>query len=271
MRKLFREPLAHFVLLGALLFIGHGLWARYVAKSDYTITVDPAEIQRQSQIFATENGRPATDEDIEGLLFAYVEEQVLMREAQRLGLDEDDTIIKRRLAQKMRFMISDVGAPPLPKEVELQAYFEASKAQFIEPQKYSFRHIYFSPASRETIEADAKAALQIVDEDNWQTLGDPFILSRTYKTATQTQITRDFGRDFAASIPELKQGMWLGPIESALGLHIVHLDSVAREVTPTFEQARPAVEAAWADEASRAANEKRLEDLMRKYKVVVDE
>ena len=271
MRKLFREPLLHFILLGAILFIGHGLWARHVAKTDYTIVVDPAEIQRQSQIFATENSRAPTDEDIEGLLFAYVEEQVLMREARRLGLDDEDTIIRRRLAQKMRFMISDVGAPALPKEAELESWFEANKSEFVQPKTYSFRHIYFSPQNRETLEADAETALDKVNADNWQSLGDPFMLSRKFTNVSLAQVTRDFGRAFAKSLPELKPNMWIGPVESALGLHLLYLDDSTAEITPSFAQARAKVEDAWSDQAALRANTERLEKLMEKYKVVVEE
>ena len=109
MQKLWREPLVHFTLLGAALFAGHALWQRAVTKADYTITISAAELERQAVIFAGENRRQPTDEDIQALLFSYVEEQALMREAQKLGLGDDDTIIKRRLAQKMRFMIEDIN------------------------------------------------------------------------------------------------------------------------------------------------------------------
>jgi len=105
MKNWLREPLVHFILLGAGLFLAHSVWEKQVAKSDYTINISAAEIERQAAIFATENQRQPTDEDIQGLLFAHVEEQVLMREAERLGLGEDDTIIRRRMAQKMRFIL----------------------------------------------------------------------------------------------------------------------------------------------------------------------
>jgi len=103
MNKLIREPLVHFILIGALLFAGHHFWSKAFSKEDYTIYVSDTEIRRQAEIFASENQRQPTDEDIQGLIFAHVEEQILMREAQRLGLEADDTIIRRRLAQKMRF------------------------------------------------------------------------------------------------------------------------------------------------------------------------
>ena len=96
MSRLHREPLVHFIILGALLFAGHMLWQTHISKADYTITVTADEMERQALIFAGENRRAPTDEDLKALLFAHVEEQALMREAQRIGLGEDDTIIRRR-------------------------------------------------------------------------------------------------------------------------------------------------------------------------------
>ena len=89
MTKLSREPLVHFILLGALLFAGHLLWQRHVTKADHTIIVTAEEMERQALIFAGENRRQPTDEDLKALLFAHVEEQALMREAERIGLGED--------------------------------------------------------------------------------------------------------------------------------------------------------------------------------------
>ena len=136
MKNLLREPFVHFVLLGGLLFAGHSLWQKHVVKTDHTIFVDPAEIQRQAQIFASENQRQPSETDLDGLLFAHIEEQALMREAKRLGLDEEDTIIRRRLAQKMRFMIEDVSVPELPEKAELQAWFKENPTYFI-PVSYT--------------------------------------------------------------------------------------------------------------------------------------
>jgi len=101
------------------------------------------------------------DADLEGLLFAHIEEQALMREAKRLGLDEDDTIIRRRLAQKMRFMIDDIGSPELPPREDLQIWFEANPERFIRPETRSFEHIFLSPKGRsDTVFADAEALLK---------------------------------------------------------------------------------------------------------------
>ena len=272
MTKLSREPLVHFIIIGALLFAGHMLWQRHVTKADYTITVTAEEMERQALIFAGENRRQPTDDDLKALLFSHIEEKALMREAQRLGLGEDDTIIRRRLAQKMRFIIEDVEAPALPGQAELKTWFEANLDKFTTPEKRSFSHIYLSPEQHGD-NIDVKAAeiltkLKTPAQD-WKALGDPFMMKREFKNLSTVETTRLFGPDFSKVLAELKGKIWQGPIESAFGLHLVRLDSFASQITPEFENVRADVEAAWREQAQRSANQATLKNLIRKYKVDV--
>ena len=273
MKKLLHEPFVHFVLLGGLLFAGHSLWQTHVAKADRIIHISPGEIERQAQIFVSENRRQPTEADLEGLLFAHVEEQVLMREAQRLGLDEDDTIIRRRLAQKMRFMINDIGAPELPPRAELQAWFKDNPAAFIRPETRSFEHIYLSPKGRaNTVTSDAEAILAAGLPQEWESLGDAFISGRAFQNLAQPAVQRDFGTNFAQNLFELPDTPdWQGPINSAFGVHLIRLTQVKPEYLPEFKDIQVEVEAVWLDEAKRAENAKGLEKLIGKYKVEVQE
>lgn len=274
MTKLSREPLVHFIILGALLFAGHMLWQRHVSKADYTITVTAEEMERQALIFAGENRRQPTDEDLKALLFSHVEEQALMREAERLGLGEDDTIIRRRLAQKMRFIIEDVDAPDLPAEPELKTWFEANINQFISAETYSFSHIYLSPEQHgDNLSAKATEILSLVKQpsQDWKSLGDPFMMKREFKNLTKIDTKRLFGSNFSKSLRELKGNIWLGPIESAFGIHLVRLDNFTPSITPNFDDVRRQVETAWQEEAQRSANQARLKQLIQKYKVDVQD
>jgi len=272
MKKLLREPLVHFVLLGVVLFICHGIWERWVSKTDYTVVISPEEIQRQAAIFMAENNRGLTESDKQGLIFAHKEEQVLMREALRLGLDEDDTIIRRRLAQKMRFMLTEDTPPPAPDDAELEKWFEVNKAKFALPTERAFSHIYYSPGEHENVEAAAKADLSLANSENWQTLGNPFIEQRQFSLINQSDLTRKMGHNFARAIFELPYSAdWQGPIESSFGLHLVRLDGRTVGRMPTFEQAKEEITFVWQEQALRAANQQRLADVLNKYEVVVPE
>ena len=267
-----REPLVHFFILGILLFIGHGVWERYVTKDDYTLHISAAELERQAEIFASENRRQPTDEDLKALLFAHVEEQVLMREAERLGLSDNDTIIRRRLAQKMRFMIEDTTPAPEVDEAALQDWFVAHKDQFTQAETRSFSHIYLSPDTRgDNIDQAAADILSQASDDNWRNLGDPFIEQRQFTALSRDDTTRLFGAKFASQMFGLDPGQWQGPIPSAFGLHIVKVDNVTPMKIPSFEEARAQIMSAWQDRARRQNNQQRLKDIIAKYKVVVEE
>jgi hypothetical protein len=269
MRNILKEPLVHFVGLGLLLFAGHALWDAQVTRADYTITVDPAEIERQAAIFATENRRAPTDADLEGLLFAHVEEKILVREAQRLGLDADDTIIRRRLAQKMRFMIEDGAAPALPDAGELENWYNTNTALFLRPQTRSFEHIYLSPKDRsDTVEAEAKALLD-ADIADWESQGDAFMSGRNFTAQTPDDVRRDFGTQFSQSLFDQPVNVWTGPINSAFGVHLVRITETADGVVPDFADIRPEVEAKWRARAVEQENTEQLRQLIEKYKVDV--
>ena len=274
MKNLWREPFVHFVLLGGLLFLGHAAWQTHVTKSDRTIVISPAEMERQAKIFASENKRPPSDADLEGLLFAHIEEQALMREAKRLGLDEDDTIIRRRLAQKMRFMIDDIGSPELPRREDLKIWFEANPERFIRPETRSFEHIFLSPKGRsDTVVADAEALLKnSTISENWQSQSDPFMTGLRFTTLAQPAVQRDFGTAFAENLFKLPQTPdWQGPVNSAFGVHLVRLTEVTPEYLPEFAEIQIEVEAVWLDEAKRAENANALKALIEKYRVEVAE
>ena len=272
MKQYFREPLVHFIILGGLLFAGHSLWQIHVSKADYTITVSPDEMERQATIFAGENRRQPTDEDLQALLFAYVEEQALMREATRLGLGGDDTIIRRRLAQKMRFMIEDIDAPQDPDDATLDAWFQDNIHKFIKPETRSFSHIYFSPEKHgEDMDKTVQTVMQIVDSTNWKSLGDPFMLKRDFTRLSTIDVSRLFGADFAAGVFNANKDGWQGPIDSAFGRHFVRIDETTSKITPDLNDVRPQVISAWQDETQRSANADRLKTLIKKYKVVVED
>ena len=271
MRKLLREPFVHFVLLGVLLFIGHSFWAAKMSADARTIFVSDAEMERQALIFAGEQRRVPSDDDLEALLYAYVEEEALVRDAQALGLGADDTIIRRRLAQKMRFLIEDVEPPDPPNDKVLKAWFETRKAEFSIPARTDFTHIYFSPG----IEGPAARANETLPKlsvtDDGKALGDPFIMKRVYTQMTNSDVARLFGSEFSAQLSAVEAGDWQGPLTSALGVHLVKVSARSNSSEAIFDEVREVASQKWMEDTRRAENAERLQELIAKYKVEVEE
>ncbi len=209
-----------------------------------------------------------------GMVEDKIREEVLYREGLAMGLDKDDTIVKRRMAQKMEFLAEDVGTAHEPTTAELKTWFEKNSSQFTMASRYSFRHVYFSPDRRgENVQADAvKALAQIAshpeDSKLAVSLADPFMFQDYYGDRTPEAVAKDFGPRFAVAIEKTKPGSWQGPLESGYGWHLVFVDSVAPG-RPLFEEAESNVKKAWlADQKSRAW-QKAYADMRAKYTVLL--
>ena len=245
-----------------------------------TINVSAEEIERQALIFASENQRPPTDDDIRALLFAHIEEEALMREALKRGLDKDDTIIRRRLAQKMRFIIEDIDEQTLPKRAVLEKAYTENIERFSLAETRSFAHIYVNPDTKgENLDAEiARIDAQLKgqagpksDQEPWHALGDPFMLQRLYKNLSQSDVRRLFGAEFAGRLFEITADSWQGPIDSAFGRHLVYVQRIKPGKIPAFEDVKDEVEQFWRDENQRLTNQSELRSLIKRYKVNVED
>lgn len=195
-----------------------------------------------------------------------------MREAERLGLGDGDTIIRRRLAQKMDFLVGDDASIDDPTDAELKDWFADHRDRFAAPEMRSFTHVYFSPEEHgPAVEAVAKTALgQLRSGADWKVLGDPFIQKRSYAAVPEREVARLFGPEFAKDIFTLDKGKWSEPIGSAFGLHLVRIAAIDSAAEAQFEPIRAEVLAAWQDEQRTNAKRAALEDLIGNYNVVVE-
>ena len=272
MKKLISEPLVQFLVLGLFLFIAHGIWSARAQSEASSIVIDMQTRARLAAVYEAEQSRPPSDEDMRALIISYVQEQALSREAMRAGLDSDDTIITRRLAQKMRFMLEDNAAPSDPGDAVLRPWFDANRADFTVPERRAISHIYLSPQRGGDIDARAKTAIAQVkaSPDTWKSIGDPFMMAREFSPIDRAAMARVFGRDFTASVFELPAttGTWSAPIESAFGLHSVRLDQIRAAKDLEFDDVRGDVLRKWQDAEIDVRNAKRLSDVIDKYEVV---
>jgi hypothetical protein len=276
-RSFLREPLLHFLILGAALF---GISRFVKPATDRTapsrqivLTLDDL---RQIQIgFAAQWQRAPTEQEMLGLLENKIKEEILYREALAMGLDKDDTIVKRRMAQKMEFLAEDVSSTHEPTTEELKAYFEKNPKMFTQPARITFRLLYFSPDKRgKAAWADANAALARLKgkSASWEgaaALGDPFMFQDYMADRTPDQVAKDFGPPFAKTLFAQKPGAWTGPIESGYGWHLVYVDSLISEQASAFEEVEPDVKTAWLAARKTEAWDKAYQAMRAKYELVL--
>lgn len=272
-----REPIVHFVVLGILVFVGYKLLDRQpqTGGDAHRIVITEDDLRQLAVVWLAQGRSTPTPEQIGALVDEKVTSEMLSREAIAMGLDNDDEVIKRRLAQKMDFLIADIAALDPPSEEELAAWFEANRSEFTKPPRMRFRHLYFSFDKRGQGARDAaEAGLRLIA--GWPpgspvaaNLADPFMFRDYYADVTPEQMAKEFGGAFANALFELKTGDWQGPIESGYGWHLIWIDSREAPRVPALEEIRPFVMQAWQAERYREVKQRAIEEIRSRYEVVV--
>jgi peptidyl-prolyl cis-trans isomerase C len=269
LRAAVREPLLHFVLIGALLFAVTALRQKQSENAEIRITA--GEVAQLAAFWETQSQRKPSAEELRGLIEERIDEEVLAREAVRLGLDRNDVIVRRRLAQKMAFVSDDLAVVAEPPEDELRAYFDAHRATYTTPDLYALRHVYFNPDRHTTLDIDAQRALQRLTRGaNADEVGDPFMLPRELADVSREDIVRDFGSSFADAVTGSTPGSWSGPVRSPFGVHLVKLESHIPSSAARFEDVRDSVRDAYLGQKQREANAALRTRLRQQYKIVVE-
>jgi peptidyl-prolyl cis-trans isomerase C len=268
-QKLLRDPLVHFVG-AALLVFGAAPFVIPSNGGEDTIRLSRADIERLASLYAAETGAPPGPDDLRALVIDQVETLALAREARRLGLEDGDVVVERRLAQKMRFMVDDLANPADPGPAELRRWFDENHARFDLPATFSFDHVYFRQAS-DPRAAQALTTLETRPSTDWLGQGDAFMLQRQYGALPVREVARLFGTEFAEALATLPPGTaWHGPLNSALGTHLVRVTKVSPAESPDFEAVRDDVLEQWRAEARLRANAKAVSDIVARYKVELE-
>jgi hypothetical protein len=275
--KFLREPLLHFAVAGAVLFAGYQWLNRGEpdAGAVEPVRIGAGEVQWLAQTFASQRLRTPTAEELRGLVGELANEELLAREATEMGLDKDDTIVRRRLAQKLLFIVDDTSRLAEPTEGDLRKYYEANAARFEVPAKVSFRQIYFNPQHRKDASGDASVALVSLRQSSGgslaDTVGDRILLDGEIRDADARGVTSMFGHDFAEAVFKLEPGVWSGPVKSGLGLHLVAVSKIDQAEQRPFENVRTEVKDEWLRERQEIASREYLARLREKYGVVIDD
>jgi peptidyl-prolyl cis-trans isomerase C len=277
LKRWLREPLLHFLLLGLALFAVYAYThrGRGGVESSKQIALTLDELRQMDMYFESQWHRQPTPVEFQAMVEDKVREEVLYREALAMGLDKDDTIVKRRMAQKMQFLAEDVAAAHEPSTAELKAWFDKNSSKFALPSRYSFRHLYFSPDKRGKNAQDdaAKALAKIVgqpeDSKFAASLADQFMFQDYYGDRAPDALAKEFGPQFVVALEKLKPGSWQGPIESGYGWHLVYVDTVIPGRIPALEEMEPDVKTAWLGEQKRQAWQNAYAEMRAKYAVLL--
>lgn len=270
-----REPLLHFAVLGGVIF-AVAAWrdrARPEENSATRIEVTAGTIAWLREGYAKQWNRAPEEDELRGLVNDHLREEVLYREGLTLGLDRDDTIVRRRMAQKMEFLTQDVATAVEPDEATLRKYFDQNAPRYAKAVRVSFRHVFFSKERRGSkVEADAGRALaELAKGASDESMGDPFLREHEFTDANANEIAAALGREFAEKVVVTPAGEWRGPIASTYGLHLVRVSGRKDPQAVVFEAARDTVKRDFSEERRRTANDDLLERLKAQYRITVDE
>lgn len=272
---LLREPLLHFLLIGAGLFLLYSQIADPLAETDQRITITQTDLERLASAWLKRTGRPPSAQEREQQIEHYIREQVLYREAMAMGLDQDDVIVRRRLAQKMEYLFNDLSFVPDPSDTELALFLSENSEKFTQPATLSFRQIYLDPSQRnEKIAADAQDLLdQLKDTstvDDTIQLGDRSLLPYHFTNERESRIAGMFGTEFSVQVFALPLDGWQGPISSEYGLHLIYINSRTQARLPPLEEIRERVARDWRSTKQDQANEVFYQSLFQRYKIILD-
>jgi hypothetical protein len=239
------------------------------------IEVTAGDIQHLQTAWERQWRRPPTATELQGLIEVHIREEVLYREALAMGLDRDDTIVRRRLAQKFEFLMQDMAALRQPTDTELAIFFAAQGDRYRVPVRLSFTHVYFNAHLRgPAAEHDARETLAQLraapEEASAAELGDPSLLEFHQRRKTADEVGQLFGGDFAATLMTLTPGDWHGPLASAYGWHLVQLQERTPPRLPGLAEVQDRVQQDWADEQRRQTNAALLQRLRKRYDIVVE-
>jgi len=276
--KLLREPLVHFLFIGAAIYLLYGVFAEPVPEADdKTIVVTAGEIEWMQTAWQKRWNRPPTAEEFDGLIQQYIRETVLYREALTMGLNKHDQVIRRRLAQKLEFLAKDLVALTPPTDEELLTYFDVHQERYQKPTRYTFTQVFIDPDKRGDTTLDDAEAIKanLISQgdaiDDAGALGDDFMLQNYYPEKDRVEIQKQFGSGFTESLVKLSPGQWHGPVLSGYGVHLVYVSNISDPPPPDFAEVRERVTQDWKMEKGEELNEKFYASLRDRYTIVIEE
>jgi hypothetical protein len=268
-RRLAREPLTHFFAIGLALFLIYGQLDRDSTTRPGEIVVDDARVTALVEEFRRTWQRPPTQYELRSVFDAWLREEILYREGMTMRLDQDDPIVRRRIAQKMEF-ITDGLIMSTSNDAELEAWLNAHADDYRVPARYSLQQVFFDPVRHgEMLLGVMESARIALVNGEREGIGDSTMLPARLEDVAEFDIARTFGTDFATSIATQPGGQWVEPVVSGYGRHIVYIEHMVASRIPALEEIRSEVERDVLRVRMEDANEAFYEALRQKYTVEI--
>jgi len=276
--RVIREPLFQFLLIGAAIYGVYALYGeRPQEEQDRTIVITGDHVNSLATSFARRWNRAPTNEELLGLVREYVRETLLYREALAMGLDKDDHIIRRRMAQKLEFLTNDLVKLNPPDDAVLEAYLRENIDVFRAPDLVTFSHVFIDPDKRgDSTLPDGEKLLLKLQANGAPTqeilkLGDRFMMQSYFPEASYHEVQRQMGAGFADSVMKLEPGKWHGPVLSGYGVHLVYVSDYMAAGDPLLADVREAVLDSWFRRQTEEFNAQYLDALSERYEIIIEE
>ena len=272
-----RSPLTLFLLFGIALFAAdrliNGVGNDSIAATR-EIRITSSQQQALREAFQAEHGRQPSTTELRAKLAFWIDEQVLYREAMALNLDRADVVVRRQMAQKMRFLLEQSTALKPASDADLQAWLTRHASDYGTPSSIDFEHVFLSRGHHDdALLADAARVMQKLKDspESWATTSDPFASGLTLINATPAYVRAEFGPEFANALASVQLGQWTGPIASSLGLHFVRV-TVRSAFQPTSLAAvRARVQADYEAAERKRLSSEALKRLKASYQIHFDD
>lgn len=278
-KRVVAAPLIQFLLIGILVVLGYSAISRDAPDAPDAegrkIVVTPGRIEHLQQAFLQTWQRPPDTRELKGLIDSFIKEEIYYREGLRMGLDKDDTVFRRRMQQKMEFLMEPEASSLTPTAEELADFYQAHKAQFNVPARISFEQITYNREAHSEMALEALvrhdlAALNAETAADAIGLGDPTVLPSQMRNAELQKVRQAFGPEFAETLLTVPAGPWAGPVSSPFGLHLVRNVMIEPAHLPALDEIRADVRLAWESGRRNAIAQEAYQRLLATYEIEIE-
>jgi len=263
-----REPLLHFLIGGIALFLLFSYVADVDQDGDDQIVVTSGKIEHLVTLFVKTRQRIPSEVELRGLIDDFVLEEIFYREAVAIGLDQDDTIIRRRLRQKMEFLLDDFTLVE-PSDADLQQLLDGQPERFRRDDRITFEQVYLGDDPKD-VAVSVLELLQAGEPDPGQ-FAVSHLIEFQFKDALTSVVAAQFGDAFTAEISTLEERSWSGPVQSPFGVHLVRVDQVIHGLVPTLAEIRANLEREWLVDFRALAQQEIVDRMKANYTVTIDQ